>query len=190
MPHIARWFKGMHKGIAAADKQVGRPQPFELGQAVGVDLAADALRCLAGRPRAAGDAVAGPLSGLRVLDLSMGWSGPLGGRHYADLGADVIKVEGCGHPDWWRGWNGPEAGNPPPYELRPNFNAMNRNKRGITLDITSASGAELLRKLVKSADIVVESFAPGHLAACHHAEAVMAGSAAGSGAVAAESGAA
>jgi crotonobetainyl-CoA:carnitine CoA-transferase CaiB-like acyl-CoA transferase len=46
---------------------------------------------------------AGPLAGIRVLDLSMGWSGPLTGRHFADLGAEVVKVEGCAHIDWWRG---------------------------------------------------------------------------------------
>lgn len=117
----------------------------------------------AATPRAVGNAAAGPLSGLRVLDLSMGWSGPLGGRHYADLGADVIKVEGCGHPDWWRGWNGPEAGNPPPYELRANFNAMNRNKRGITLDLRDGRGCEIVRRLCADADLLIENYAPGVL---------------------------
>ena len=71
---------------------------------------------------------AGPLAGIRVLDLSMGWSGPLAGRHFADLGAEVIKVEGCAHIDWWRGWNALEAGDPPPYETRSNFNACSQNE--------------------------------------------------------------
>ncbi|GGC72051.1 CaiB/BaiF CoA-transferase family protein [Chelatococcus reniformis] len=106
---------------------------------------------------------AGPLAGVRVLDLSMGWSGPLCGRHYADLGADVIKVEGCTHPDWWRGWNGPEAGEPPPYEIRSNFNAMNRNKRGITLDLRDERGCEILRRLAPEADLLIENYAPGVL---------------------------
>lgn len=105
----------------------------------------------------------GPLAGLRVLDLSMGWSGPLGGRHFADLGADVVKIEGCGHPDWWRGWNGPEAGDPPPYEIRPNFNAMNRNKRGITLDLRSDRGTAIVRELAADADLLIENYAPGVL---------------------------
>lgn len=117
----------------------------------------------AATPRAPGNEAAGPLSGLRVLDLSMGWSGPLGGRYYADLGADVIKVEGCAHPDWWRGWNGPEPGDPPPYEIRTNFNAVNRNKRGITLDLRNSRGCELVRRLAADADLLIENYAPGVL---------------------------
>jgi len=104
-----------------------------------------------------------PLSGIRVLDLSMGWSGPLCGRHFADLGADVIKVEGCAHIDWWRGWNALESGDPPPYETRANFNAVNRNKRGITLDLRAPKGVELLRRLAADADLLVENYAPGVL---------------------------
>lgn len=105
----------------------------------------------------------GPLAGLRVLDLSMGWSGPLTGRHFADLGAEVIKVEGCAHIDWWRGWNALEAGDPPPYEMRANFNAVNRNKRAITLDLTSPQGGDLLRRLATGADLLIENYAPGVL---------------------------
>ncbi|MBS0642549.1 MAG: CoA transferase [Proteobacteria bacterium] len=105
----------------------------------------------------------GPLAGLRVLDLSMGWSGPLTGRHYADLGAEVVKVEGCAHIDWWRGWNALEAGDPPPYELRANFNAVNRNKRGIALDLTKPDGADLLRRLAAGCDVLIENYAPGVL---------------------------
>jgi crotonobetainyl-CoA:carnitine CoA-transferase CaiB-like acyl-CoA transferase len=100
---------------------------------------------------------------LRVLDLSMGWSGPLTGRHFADLGAEVIKVEGCAHIDWWRGWNALEAGDPPPYEMRANFNAVNRNKRAITLDLTSPGGGDLLRRLATGADLLIENYAPGVL---------------------------
>jgi len=44
-----------------------------------------------------------PLHGLRIIDLTMGWAGPTGARHLADLGAEVIKVEACQYPDWWRG---------------------------------------------------------------------------------------
>ena len=128
----------------------GPAMPFRLhGRGAGV-----------AKPVAAGP---GPLSGLRVLDLSMGWSGPLTGRHFADLGADVIKIEGCAHIDWWRGWNALEAGDPPPYETRPNFNAVNRNKHGIAVDLTTQKGGDLLRSLAADADLLVENYAPGVL---------------------------
>jgi crotonobetainyl-CoA:carnitine CoA-transferase CaiB-like acyl-CoA transferase len=113
--------------------------------------------------RGAGATQAGPLSGIRVLDLSMGWSGPLAGRHYADLGAEVIKVEGCAHIDWWRGWNALEHGDPPPYETRSNFNAVNRNKHGITLDLRHPTGVALLKRLAGTADLLIENYAPGVL---------------------------
>ena len=45
-----------------------------------------------------------PLTDVRVVDFTMGWSGPLATRHLADMGAEVIKIESCTHPDWWRGW--------------------------------------------------------------------------------------
>ena len=111
----------------------------------------------------AGTNGAGPLAGIRVLDLSMGWSGPLAGRHFADLGAEVIKIEGCAHMDWWRGWNALEAGDPPPYETKSNFNAVNRNKRGITLDLRSKRGREILTALAADADLLIENYAPGVL---------------------------
>jgi len=49
------------------------------------------------------------LAGVRVVDLSMGWAGPLAARHLADMGADVVKVEGCARFDWWRGWEATQA---------------------------------------------------------------------------------
>ena len=104
-----------------------------------------------------------PLAGIRVLDLSMGWSGPLAARHFADLGAEVIKVEGCSHIDWWRGWNALVAADPPLYEMRSNFNAMNRNKRGIAVELRSPGGADVLRRLAADADLLIENYAPGVL---------------------------
>lgn len=100
-----------------------------------------------------------PLAGVTIVDLSMGWAGPLCTRHMADLGADVIKVEACGYADWWRG----VSGNPADFEARvyekqPRFNIMNRNKRAITLDLTSAEGVRLLKELVRGADAVVENY--------------------------------
>ncbi|MBL8772058.1 MAG: CoA transferase [Phenylobacterium sp.] len=110
-------------------------------------------------PVPAGDARA-PLRGLRVVDFSMGWAGPLCARTLADLGADVVKIESAGHPDWWRGWE-VEQGDPPPHETKFNFICMNRNKRGVALDLASTEGLARARALVAGADVVVENFAAG-----------------------------
>ncbi|WP_420392308.1 CoA transferase [Acuticoccus sp.] len=116
------------------------------------------------RPRTLSPTPDQPLAGLRVVDFSMGWSGPLATRHLADLGADVVKVESHAHPDWWRGWNDVADADPPPQELRPAFIAMNRNKRGVLLDLTAPEDLAIARGLVAQADVVVDNFVPGTLA--------------------------
>lgn len=104
----------------------------------------------------------GPLSGLRVVDFSMGWAGPLCARTLGDLGADVVKIESEPHPDWWRGW---EAGSvdPATREIKHNFLAVNRNKRGVTIDLTTHEGLDQALALIAGADVVVENFAAGVL---------------------------
>ena len=103
-----------------------------------------------------------PLAGMRIVDLSMGWAGPLVTRHMADLGAEVIKIEACRHPDWWRGQDPrPAFFEQKLYEKRPNYLVMNRNKLGITLDLTTGEGVALVKRLVGRADAVVENFARG-----------------------------
>ena len=105
-----------------------------------------------------------PLEGVRIIDLSMGWAGPLCTRHLADLGADVVKVEACRYPDWWRGTDTrPTALEQRQYEKTGRFNALNRNKRGISLDLTSADGVRILKTLVATADAVVENYSSGVL---------------------------
>ena len=105
-----------------------------------------------------------PLQGVRIVDLSMGWAGPLCTRHLADLGADVVKVEACRYPDWWRGTDmRPAALEQRLYEKTGRFNALNRNKRGISLDLTSADGVRILKQLVAKADAVVENYSTGVL---------------------------
>jgi len=105
-----------------------------------------------------------PLSAMRIIDLTMGWAGPLATRQLADLGAEVIKVEGRAHPDWWRTSDYSEASNADfLHEASLYFNVMNRNKIGITLDLTRPEGAEILRRLVRDADVVVENFSQGVL---------------------------
>jgi crotonobetainyl-CoA:carnitine CoA-transferase CaiB-like acyl-CoA transferase len=106
-----------------------------------------------------------PLAGVRIIDMAMGWAGPAATRQLADLGAEVIKVEGRAYPDWWRGSDyteeSCEAGL---HEVALNFNFLNRNKTGITLDLTRPEGADLLRRLVRESDAVVENYACGVLA--------------------------
>ena len=104
-----------------------------------------------------------PLQGINVLDLSMGWAGPLAARHFADLGADVVKVESCGYFDWWRGWDGNMNADPPPYEVRSSFLMVNRNKRAVTLDLKTDDGRALLRRLATGSDVLIENHAPGVL---------------------------
>ena len=104
------------------------------------------------------------LAGVRVVDLSMGWAGPLAARHLADMGADVIKVEGCARFDWWRGWEATrewiDGGGA---EQSVAFNTVNRNKRGITLDLAKPRGNALLKRLVAESDVVVENYSAGVL---------------------------
>jgi crotonobetainyl-CoA:carnitine CoA-transferase CaiB-like acyl-CoA transferase len=100
-----------------------------------------------------------PFAGTRIVDLTMGWAGPLVTRTMADLGAEVIKVEACKHPDWWRGQDPrPSFYAQKLYEKRPNYLVMNRNKIGITLDLTTREGIALVKRLVERADAVVENY--------------------------------
>ncbi|MES5485134.1 CoA transferase [Bradyrhizobium sp. INPA03-11B] len=100
-----------------------------------------------------------PLEGVRVIDFTMGWAGPLCTRTLADLGADVIKIEAIQYPDWWRGVDRRSAYvDSKMYEMMPGFCIMNRNKRGITLDLTRVQGLALAKRLVAGADIVVDNY--------------------------------
>lgn len=101
-----------------------------------------------------------PLDGVTILDLSMGWAGPLCTRLLGDLGATILKVEACQYPDWWRGVDPrPAFFAEKQYETNSRYNALNRNKTGITLDLTQPEGAALLKRLVAQCDAVVENYA-------------------------------
>src|ERR1700686_2624952 len=99
---------------------------------------------------------AGPLAGVRVLDLSRILSGPFATMIFADLGADVIKLENPRTGDDTREWAPPYQGDQSAY-----FLSVNRNKRGIAVDLKTAQGREIGLRLVDRADIVVENFRPG-----------------------------
>ena len=96
-----------------------------------------------------------PLTGTRVLDFSKILAGPLCTQYLGDMGAEVIKIEPCKGGDDTRGW--------PPFEdgVGAIFLAVNRNKRSLALDLKSPEGLEVCMRLVKQADVVVESFGPG-----------------------------
>lgn len=95
-----------------------------------------------------GDAPPRPLAGLRVVDLSALWAGPLAGRLLADSGADVIKVESTLRPD------GARLGDPRFFDL------MNASKRSVALDWGSSEGVTALRRLIASADVVIDASRP------------------------------
>jgi crotonobetainyl-CoA:carnitine CoA-transferase CaiB-like acyl-CoA transferase len=99
------------------------------------------------------------LAGIRVVDFSMGWAGPICTRTLADLGADVIKIEAIQYPDWWRGVDRrPAYVLDKQYEKTVRYCIMNRNKRGITLDLTRPQGFDLAKRLIADADLVVDNY--------------------------------
>ena len=102
---------------------------------------------------------AGPLHGIRVLDLSRVLAGPYCSMFLGDLGAEVVKVEQPGSGDDTRSWGPPFQGGESAY-----FLCVNRNKRSITLDLKTPDGIELLRRLALRADVLMENFRPGTLA--------------------------
>jgi len=109
-----------------------------------------------------------PLAGLRVVDLSWVMSGPMAAQFLADMGADVIKVESRTHLDASRQGlpliedvEAGDAGGTP--NMMPHFNAVNRGKRSIQLDLRSEAGRSVLARLVEGADVVVENIGAGSL---------------------------
>ncbi|GLK96461.1 CoA transferase [Achromobacter insolitus] len=100
---------------------------------------------------------AGALAGCKVIDLSRVLGGPYCTQILADHGADVLKIEPPGG-DETRGWGPPFLGDTASY-----FIGVNRNKDGMTLDLSQPAGQELLRHLLADADVLVENFKPGTL---------------------------
>ncbi|MFQ5471368.1 MAG: CoA transferase [Dehalococcoidia bacterium] len=98
-----------------------------------------------------------PFEGLRVLDLTMLWSGPYAMMLLGALGADVIKVESIQRPDPYR-YTWAPVGKDRWFEWAPLWNDSNCNKRDITLDLTSEAGKSLLESLIKDTDIVISNF--------------------------------
>ena len=97
----------------------------------------------------------GPLEGVRILDLSAVVSGPLATMILGDQGAEVIKVEAPGIGDTLRGFGALRGG------ISSTFVTLNRSKRSIVLDLRTEAGKEVLRDLVRWADVMIENYRPG-----------------------------
>lgn len=100
----------------------------------------------------------GPLDGVRVLDLTRVLAGPLSTMLLGDLGADVIKVERPGKGDDTRGWGPPFQHGESAYYL-----GVNRNKRSVTLNAADDQGKELLGRLIREVDVVIDNYKLGTL---------------------------
>jgi formyl-CoA transferase len=100
--------------------------------------------------------VAGPLAGLRVVELGTLLAGPFCGQLLGDFGAEVIKVEPPGQGDPMRVWGREKAGGKSLW-----WPVVGRNKKAITLDLRQAEGQALLRELVAKSDFLLENFRPG-----------------------------
>ncbi len=98
-----------------------------------------------------------PLDGVRVLDLTRVFAGPIAGRTLSDLGADVVKVEPP-DGDVSRLWGRTTAG------LSTYFTQQNCGKRNVCIDLNAADGPELVARLAEQADVVIENFRPGVMA--------------------------
>ena len=100
--------------------------------------------------------MAGPLAGMRVLELAQIMAGPTAGMMLADMGADVVKVEKLPGGDDSRGYREPRVNG-----VSAPFLILNRNKRGIALDLKKPAGREVLLRLVRKADVLTENYRRG-----------------------------
>ena len=99
--------------------------------------------------------MAGPLTGLRVLDLGALIAGPIAATLLGDQGAEVIKVEVPGQGDLFRHVGSSRGG------MSGTFAMLNRGKRSITLRVSDERGLEVYRALARTADVVIQNLRPG-----------------------------
>jgi crotonobetainyl-CoA:carnitine CoA-transferase CaiB-like acyl-CoA transferase len=107
----------------------------------------------------------GPLSHIRVLDLSRVLAGPWAAQNLADLGAEVIKIERPGAGDDTRGWGPPwlKDGAGKDSSESAYFQAVNRNKKSVTLDISRPEGQKIARELAMKSQVLIENYKVGTL---------------------------
>ena len=155
------------RGSFRIGAEAGNPRPPRPLDAAGMDaFCAEPPHV----PQSAGEQLPdGPLTGIRVLDLTRVWAGPIAGRLLADLGADVIHIES----PWNRGPKEAPPGIAELTHLYPDnavgerhwnrvggFNKLARNKRSLVLDLASGRGQDLFRGLIAETDVILENFSP------------------------------
>ena len=114
----------------------------------------------AGAPPIGADDPDLPLAGVRVLDLTAWWAGPIAAGALADLGADVIHVESVSRMDGMRATGASTGMEGPWWERSSHYLCSNVNKRNLTLDLGTEAGLGLLRRLIAESDAVLENFSP------------------------------
>ena len=100
----------------------------------------------------------GPLSGIRVLELTKVWAGPYAGKYLAHLGAEVIKVESLTNLDEMRAYGGVDI------DAAPYFQSINQEILSVQVNMKTPEGLELVRKMVAQSDIVLDNIRPGAMA--------------------------
>ena len=101
-----------------------------------------------------------PFEGLRVLDMTAYWAGPLAGHVLALLGAEVIHLESGARPDGVRLVGGVPQTEDQFWERGPIFTALNTNKKSLTIDLSQERGVDLVRRFVSTCDVVIENYTP------------------------------
>jgi len=188
LPHLGEGVVAPSLPVGGPVPASGRPRAPELGEdteSVLAFLSPDEPSVPARAPSTTVSRPALPLEGVRMVELSIAWAGPLAGRFFADLGADVIRVEHPGArgnglrpdgapmraPEGWRWGELPppayRAGIFPdadpgerPWNRNGPFNKMQRNKRSLALDLQAEAGREVFRRLVAEADILLDNYRP------------------------------
>lgn len=104
-------------------------------------------------------AAAGPLAGVKVVELGSMYAAPTAGRMLRDFGADVVKIEDPSSGDFARQWQPAHNG------LAIGFSRLNSGKRSVGIDMRQEEGREVGRDLIRNADVVIENFRPGRMEA-------------------------
>lgn len=166
-PQLAsrQWWRTVHHPAAGPLELPGPPWMMSRSR-TGVDAAAPLLGAheplgeTAERPEAGGGGAL-PFSGLRVVEVTGSWAGPLCGMHFADLGADVIVVDPP-LSQATRSWHYPAGQSwPHSYDRGHGFHQFNRNKRSVCFDLATDGGRELFLRLIETADVLIENNSPG-----------------------------